>query len=154
MNASKKQGRSGPKSAQFRLEDQVGHLLRRAYQRASAHLADRLKPHDLTPMQFAALMRLRECGPLSQNELGRMISMPPANIHSMVGRLKKRGVLTTGRDPNDRRLILIDLSEEGARLTDALIPLDLQSSADALAPLAPAERKTFLALLRKLALGE
>jgi len=143
--------KTGAGTGDFRLDDQVGHLLRRAYQRGSAYLAGRLRPYDLTPMQFAAIMRLRECGPLSQNELGRMISMPPANIHSLVGRLKKRGLIKTGRNPDDRRLILIDLSTKGRRMTHTLIPLDLQSSADTLAPLSPSEQVKFLALLRKLA---
>lgn len=147
----KRPKKTGMDTSDFRLDDQVGHLLRRAYQRASAHLAGHLRPHDLTPMQFAALMRLRESGPLSQNQLGRLISMPPANIHGLVGRLKKRDLIDTGRDPSDQRLVLIDLSAKGRRMARTLIPLDLRSTADALAPLPATERKTFLALLRKMA---
>lgn len=135
----------------FSIDERVGHLLRRAYQRASAHLATRLRPHELTPVQFAVLMRLRQKGELSQNQLGRLVSMPPGNIHGLVGRLAKRGLIETGSDSRDRRLVLISLSAEGVQLTEELLRLDLKATQDALAPLDPEERETFLKLLKRMA---
>lgn len=134
----------------FSIDDQVGHLLRLAYQRASAHLAERIRPYDLTPVQFATLMRLLEHGPLSQNQLGRLVSMPPANIHSLIGRLKKRNLVETNRSPDDKRLLVISLSATGRALGRKLIPLDQQSSEDALSPLTKAEREMLPKILRKL----
>ncbi|HXK53187.1 MAG TPA: MarR family transcriptional regulator [Hyphomicrobiales bacterium] len=136
---------------EFSIDDRVGHLLRRAYQRASAHLAVRLRALSLTPVQFAVLMRLHERGQLSQNQLGRLVSMPPGNIHGLVGRLAKRGLIVTDNDPNDRRLVLISLSPEGAGLTDELIKLDLEATKDALSPLEPHEQEIFLKLLKRMA---
>src|SRR3984893_7468549 len=95
--------------AEYRLEDQVGFLLRRAYQRASSNLIDRIGPHDLTAAQFATLARLYERGPLSQNLLGRLVAMEPANIRDVVLRLKKRRLVLTRRDPGDGRLIVVSL---------------------------------------------
>ena len=46
----------------FRLDVQIGHLLRQAYRTASAHLAQRLAAHNLKPQQFATLARLRDAG--------------------------------------------------------------------------------------------
>jgi DNA-binding MarR family transcriptional regulator len=135
----------------FSIDDRVGHLLRRAYQRASTHLATRLRPHELTPVQFAVLMRLRQKGELSQNQLGRLVSMPPGNIHGLVGRLVKRGLIETGPDSRDRRLLLITLSPEGDHLTEELLRLDLEATRDALAPLEPDEQELFLALLKRMA---
>ena len=60
----------------FRLDDQIGHLLRKAYQAASAHFAQRLRPYNLKPQQFATLARLRELGPSPQNRLGEAAGMP------------------------------------------------------------------------------
>ena len=135
----------------FSIDERVGHLLRRAYQRASAHLASRLRPHELTPVQFAVLMRLRQKGELSQNQLGRLVSMPPGNIHGLVGRLAKRGLIETGSDSRDKRLVLISLSREGERLTEELLRLDLEATQDALSPLEPKEREIFLKLLKRMA---
>jgi hypothetical protein len=69
----------------YRLEDQVGFLLRRAYQRVSSNLIERIGPSDLTAPQFATLARLYERGTLSQNLLGRLVAMEPANIRARPG---------------------------------------------------------------------
>ncbi len=49
--------KAGPASgAGYRLEAQVGHLLRRAHQRASATFAKHIGDPQITPTQFAALV--------------------------------------------------------------------------------------------------
>src|ERR1700737_1352327 len=105
----------------YRLEDQVGFLLRRAYQRASSNLIERIGPHDLTAPQFATLARLYERGTLSQNLLGRLVAMGAANIRDVVQRPKKRRLLSTRRDPDDARLILVGLTPTGMSLVQDLL---------------------------------
>jgi DNA-binding MarR family transcriptional regulator len=138
-------------SDSFKLDDQVGHLLRRAYQRAAAYLAARIRRYDLTPVQFATLVRLWEQGALSQNQLGRLVAMPPANIHSLVRRLEARGLVRRAADDTDKRLLNVSLTDEGRRLVEQLIPLDMESTEDALSALDAGERETLYRLLRKLA---
>jgi DNA-binding MarR family transcriptional regulator len=135
----------------FQLDDQVGHLLRRAYQRASSHLAGRIRKFDLTPVQFATLVRLWEHEQLSQNQLGRLVAMPPANIHTLVRRLEARGLVRRAADDADKRLLNVSLTEEGRKLVTEMIPLDMASTEDALAVLDPGEREILYKLLRKLA---
>jgi DNA-binding MarR family transcriptional regulator len=135
---------------EFRLDEQVGHLLHHAYHRASAHFARRLRPYRLKPRQFATLARLREMGPTSQNCLGEAVGMARANIHAMVERLQARGFVTTSADPADARRRIVELSGKGGDLLDELIPLDLDSTADALAAFDADERRTLYALLRRI----
>jgi MarR family transcriptional regulator, lower aerobic nicotinate degradation pathway regulator len=137
----------------YRLEDQVGFLLRRAYQRASSNLVERIGPHDLTAPQYATLARLYERGTLSQNRLGRLVAMEPANIRDVVLRLKKRRLVTCKRDPNDGRLNLVSLTPSGVRLIEELIPVEVESTAFTLAPLNAAERRTLYDLLERLSDG-
>ena len=59
------------------LEDQIGYLLRRAHQRASA-IFQEIMTEGLTPPQFAALVKIRDFGTVSQNRLGRSVAMDPA----------------------------------------------------------------------------
>jgi DNA-binding MarR family transcriptional regulator len=134
----------------YRLDDQVGHLLRRAYQRASSHLAGRIRSLDLTPVQHATLIRLWEFGPLSQNQLGRLVAMPPANIHALVRRLEARGLLRRDPSPKDKRLLTVSLTESGRAMAESLVPLDTAATADALKPLDAAEREQLYAILKKL----
>ena len=134
----------------YRLDDQVGHLLRRAYQRASGQLASRIRVHDLTPVQHATLIRLWELGPLSQNQLGRVVAMPPANIHSLVRRLEARGLVRRDPSDKDKRLLTVSLTDEGRRLAQDLIPLDAASTEAALKMLNQGERDALYAILKKL----
>jgi MarR family transcriptional regulator, lower aerobic nicotinate degradation pathway regulator len=135
----------------YRLEDQVGFLLRRAYQRASSNLIDRIGPYDLTAPQFATLARLYERGPLSQNLLGRLVAMEPANIRDVVLRLKKRRLVTTRRDPDDGRLIVVALSASGLSLVEQLLPIEIECTARTLAKLDTNEKEILYDLLGRLA---
>lgn len=135
----------------YRLDDQIGHLLRRASQRASANLSNRLVDHGLTTPQYVVLARLAETGAVSQNRLGRLVAMEPANIHGIVGRLAERGVVTTVPDPADRRRLLVSLTPRGSELIDQVRPLAAEASATTTAPLTGADRDALIALLRRLA---
>jgi MarR family transcriptional regulator, lower aerobic nicotinate degradation pathway regulator len=137
----------------YRLEDQVGFLLRRAYQRASSNLIDRIGPYDLTAPQFATLARLYERGTLSQNLLGRLVAMEPANIRDVVLRLKKRRLVMTRRDPDDGRLILVSLTPSGMSLIKELLPIEIECTAKTLAGLNANEKRLLYELLGRLADG-
>lgn len=135
---------------EYRLEDQVGHVLRRAHQRHAAIFQDGMDELQLTPTQFAALAKISDVGEVSQNQLGRLTAMDPATIQGVIQRLEARKLLARQPDPKDRRCTVLSLTVEGrALLADALIRARRITEAT-LAPLPPAERQTLLALLRKL----
>ena len=64
-------------ASEYRLDDQVGFLLRVAMQRHTSIFMSRIIK-GLTQTQFAALAKLREVGPRSQNQLGRLIYLDAA----------------------------------------------------------------------------
>ncbi len=134
----------------YRLEDQVGHVLRRAHQRHAAIFQDGMNDLQLTPTQFAALAKISDVGEVSQNQLGRLTAMDPATIQGVIQRLEARNLIGRQPDPSDRRCTLLTLTIEGrALLTDAVACARRITEAT-LAPLSPAERQSFLVLLRKL----
>src|SRR5262245_21774967 len=141
-----------PKSAQddYILTEQVGHLLRRAHQRHTAIFQDMIGQAQLTPTQYAALVKIRDCGEVSQNELGRMTAMDPATIQGVIQRLQARALIERRADPHDRRCTLLSLSDSGRALTERAIERGKAITAATLEPLEEAERAAFLALLRKL----
>ena len=75
------------------LDEQVGFLLRVAMQRHTAIFTSRMI-EGLTQTQFAALAKLHEVGPCSQNHLGRLICLDAATIKGVVDRLGARGFVT------------------------------------------------------------
>ena len=132
------------------LEDQIGHLLRRAHQRASAIFMARFAALQLTPTQYAALIKIRDEGEVSQNRLGRLTAMDPATMKGVIDRLEKRGLIVSKADPTDRRRTLWRLTRDGRGLLGRALTAGVATSAETLTPLSPKEQKAFLALLSRL----
>lgn len=138
-------------TAEYRLEDQVGYWLRRAYQRHMAIFASVMSDLDLTSVQFAALVKLRDMKAVTQTELGRLIGIDRATISGVVSRLQKRGLLQFRLDPLDRRSRIIALTPAGEALLVEALQRTEQVGDDTLAPISEAERAALREMLRKLA---
>lgn len=132
------------------LEDQIGFLIRRAHQRASAIFEQVMDGMDVTPVQYAALAKLHDLGPTSQNQLGRMVGIDPATMFGVAGRLAKRGLVAPSVDPNDARLVLLTLTESGFATVQAMKALGPEVTRRTLAPLSANEAETLLALLGRI----
>ncbi len=131
------------------LDDQVGFWLRIALQRHRAIFTSKMT-HDVTPIQFAAMAKLLEVGPCSQNHLGRLIYVDPATIKGVVDRLCKRGFLTIQIDPNDLRRREVALSDKGRQLAKVTTKVASAITAETLVPLNKNEQRQIIALLMKL----
>ena len=137
-----------PKQDKFpSLDDRVGHLLRRAYQKASTNLARHLRESGLTVPRYTVLHRLREFGAISQNRLGRLVAMEPGNIHDIIRALKAKNLVITRPDPDDSRRRLVELAPDGVTLIDNLVKIGEQATNETFAPLSQSERRKLNALL-------
>ena len=131
----------------YTLEDQVGFLLRRANQRHSAIFQNCFGGSGLTALQFSALVKIRDEGRVSQNQLGRLTHMDPATIMGVISRLTKRGLIRKGSDNNDKRKTVIMLTADAMTLIESLEGTAHQVTAETLEPLSPNEQKTLMRLL-------
>jgi DNA-binding MarR family transcriptional regulator len=131
------------------LDDQIGFILRQVWQR-HANIFARDIGTNLTPTQWAALSKLAEAGPCSQNQLGRLTAMDVATIKGVIDRLTARGLTETSSDPNDGRRLLVSLTRAGQQLADKTAANALAITKETLSPLDAKERETLLALLDKL----
>ena len=132
----------------YRLDDQIGYVLRRVTQRHLAIFAAAIP--EVTTTQFAVLARLAEIGPQSQNHLGRETAMDAATIKGVVDRLAKLGLVATNADPADRRRLTVSLTEAGERLFAERVPTALSVSADTVSPLTQEEARLLKDLLMRL----
>ena len=145
-------GAADPKpaaSGQYVLDDQVGFLMRVAMQRHTAIFMSRMI-EALTQTQFAALAKLLEVGPCSQNHLGRLICLDAATIKGVVDRLGGRGFVTALADPKDRRRRAVALTPRGREVTEAAIRVAAKITAETLVPLTADEQRMVVKLLKKL----
>lgn len=138
-----------PGKLPYVLDEQVGFILRQVWQRHSSIFARDIGIN-LTPTQWAALSKLAETGPCSQNQLGRLTAMDVATIKGVIDRLTARGLTETSQDPEDGRRLLVSLTRAGQQLAEKLAPNALAITRETLAPLDAKERETLMALLDKL----
>lgn len=131
------------------LDEQVCFLLRVAMQRHTSIFTGRMI-EALTQTQFAALSKLYEVGPCSQNHLGRLIFLDAATIKGVVDRLGTRGFLTALNDPKDRRRRAVALTNRGRLVTQAAMRVAAEITVATLAPLTAEEQRTLARLLKKL----
>lgn len=138
-----------PVKPPYVLDEQVGFILRQVWQRHSAIFSREIGTN-ITPTQWAALSKLAEAGPCSQNQLGRLTAMDVATIKGVIDRLTARGLTETSQDPQDGRRLLVSLTRAGQQLAEKVAPNALAITRETLAPLDAREREILMALLNKL----
>ena len=131
------------------LDDQIGFILRQVSQRHAMIFARDIGA-DLTTAQWAALSKLAETGPCSQNQLGRLTAMDVATIKGVIDRLTARGLTETSADPEDGRRLRVSLTRAGQQMVEKVASNALAISRETLAPLDPREREILVALLDRL----
>jgi len=128
--------------------------------RLGAHLARRQEDvfgrFDLNRGEVGALSALRIAGSphrLSPTRLAKGLMLSSAGITSRIDRLERRGYVRRLDDPNDRRGVLIELTDEGLEVVDAAVAANTTSERTLLDRLDPAEIASLEGILRKLLAG-
>ena len=83
-------------------------------------LAARLADLDLTASEINALANLADGRGRTVSELGTAVGSRPTTLTGVLDRLERRGHITRGARPGDRRAVLIELTDSG-RLAAATI---------------------------------
>jgi DNA-binding MarR family transcriptional regulator len=86
--------------------------------------------------------------PLSPTTIAERLLVTTASTTSLLDTLERRGLLTRLPDPDDRRRLLVSLTEQGRQIVDEFLPEVVTLQTAVMAGLSDAERKR---LLRSLA---
>ena len=70
--------------------------------------------HELTPQQVGLLRMLGE--PVSMRELAEDRSCDPSNVTGLVDRAERLGLVARTPNPRDRRVRMLELTEDGRRM--------------------------------------
>ena len=133
---------------EYRLQDQIGFLLRKAQQRHVAIFAAHIP--EVTPPQFAALAKLGEVGETSQNQLGALVAMDAATIKGVIDRMRARGLVTVSKDEADKRRLMVSLTPEGRTALAGFLGQARQVTGETLSPLTAREAQQLARLLAKI----
>ena len=126
--------------------------LNRVRARFDEELAGVFARFDLSPADFAVIAVLRRQGApftCSQSALMARLALTSGTVSVRLARLEKKGIVER-RPGEDRRGVLVTLTERGARLFDEVAPEHLANEDVLLSSLTDAERGQLASLLRKL----
>ena len=133
----------------------VGRLFR------TTHLIDdllsrNLARHGLRPGWFDLLAALRRTGDPYELSPGRLIEetlLSSAGMTKRLDRMAEAGLVHRRPDPQDRRGVLVGLTERGKRVVEEALVTHLAAEDHVLGGLAPTDRRALDRLLRKLLAG-
>lgn len=133
------------------LETMPGHLIRRLQQISVARFTSRMAEAgiDLTAVQYAALLTLRDHPGLDQQTLAGMIAYDRVTIGGVIDRLVQKGFVNRETSPSDRRARVLMLSDNGGNALEVATPWVDQAQDDLISQLTSEERDNFLMLLQK-----
>jgi DNA-binding MarR family transcriptional regulator len=103
--------------------------------------------------EVGVLSALRIAGPphrLSPTRLFKGLMLSSAGITSRLDRLEGRGLVRRMRDPDDRRGVQVELTDEGARILEEAVTANTQSERELVSGLSADELTDLAALLKKL----
>ncbi|MFD7165327.1 MarR family winged helix-turn-helix transcriptional regulator [Streptomyces violascens] len=111
---------------------------------------------DLALSESSVLARLDSYGPDSPGALAELEGVRPQAMATTLAALEERGLVSRGRDANDRRRAVITVTEAGRKMTADRRSVSVQRMAAAIdEEFTPTERRELLALLALLdRLGE
>lgn len=126
--------------------------------RATESINNRLNKHlaevDLTVSQFGTLEALYHLGPLNQRAIAEKLLKSGGNITMVIDNLEKSGYVMRKKDPQDRRAVLIHLTEKGDEFINEFFPKHLDKIKQEFSILTDSEKKDLAAMCKKLGLQE
>jgi DNA-binding MarR family transcriptional regulator len=137
----------------FTSQQSIGYLLKMSQSLVHDRAAAAFAGHDLSFMQWIALMVLREKGSQTASELCRYMRHDNGALTRMLDLLEERGYVQRERSEEDRRVVKLQLTAAGKRKVTELMPLVVESLNETLADFSKAEFAELLRLLDKLVSG-
>jgi MarR family transcriptional regulator, 2-MHQ and catechol-resistance regulon repressor len=108
---------------------------------------------ELTESQFGTLETLYHLGAMSQTEICGKLLKSSGNTTLVVDNLEKRGLVQRQRDENDRRVVMVQLTEAGRGLIADLFPVHAVVVSEEMGVLSVEEQRQLGELCRKLGKG-
>ena len=101
----------------------IGYKVKLVSQLMYRDFLERLEPYGLTPFHYLVLCCLWQEDGLSTSGIADKLKQLGATLTGVVDRMESRNLVYRERDPNDRRVVRIWLTEEGKQLMQILPPI-------------------------------
>ncbi len=125
----------------------------RAADTLSARLLEKKSHGGLSISQFGTLEALYHLGPMLQKEIGEKILKSSGNITMVIDNLEKKGFVQRVRDADDRRCMVVSLTDRGRKEIKEILPDHVNDIVQMFRVLDAEEQEELGALCRKLGRG-
>lgn len=85
-----------------------------------SHSREALAPWEINPSHLRALQVMARHGAVRLRDLADHLRIAPRSATEVVDGLESRGLVQRRPDPDDRRAILVELTDEGRRVMSAI----------------------------------
>ena len=109
-----------------------------------------LAPWDIAPSQFRALRVLKRHGVMRLSELADHLRIAARSATEVIDALEARDLVGRRPDPADRRATLVEVTEHGISVLDAVSAARGTEAERVFGRLSPADRADLTRILRKL----
>ncbi len=109
-----------------------------------------LAPWEITPAHLRALRTLKRRGTMRLSELSEHLHIAPRSTTEVVDALESRGLVRRRADSGDRRATLVEVTEPGVALLDAIRAARGTEAERVFSRLSPADRADLARILAKL----
>src|ERR1700704_1689895 len=99
-----------------------GYLFRRMQQIALSIFVEECKAHDLTPVQFAALVAIHTHPGIDATRLSAVIAFDRSTLGNVIERLEAKNYIERKPSREDKRVKLLYLTKTGAGLLRDIMP--------------------------------
>ena len=124
--------------------------LRQIIRAVDLHSRQLLGQHKVTGPQLITLLTVENYGPVTATAIAGHIHLSPSTVIGILDRLETKGVIRRNRDPKDRRLVQVSLTELGEVLArNAPSPLQ-DTLAEAMGKLPETELATIAESLERI----
>lgn len=132
------------------LETLVGYNARRAALVIIGEFMERMAVYDLRTVDFSVLSLITHNPGITSKQLCNTLGIQAPNLVSMVNALEQRELIKRLPHPNDGRAMGLHLTELGEKTVRRAEKTAAELEQDVTAKLSPQERKTLMALLKKI----
>jgi DNA-binding MarR family transcriptional regulator len=134
----------------YRSRDSIGYLVRRAGNLMTTRVEAAFADHEITFAQWLVLMKLRDGLATTAAEISRDMCHDSGALTRVIDQLAQRGLLERQRSKEDRRTIILSLTERGLETVNGLVPTVVGLLNMALVDFTDEEASTLTRLLSKL----
>ncbi|MGF1506454.1 MAG: MarR family winged helix-turn-helix transcriptional regulator [Anaerolineae bacterium] len=124
--------------------------LTRASHSVATYINGLIASYGLTESQFGTLEALYHLGPMCQGDIAAKVLRSSGNMTTVIDNLLRDGFVSKRRDPNDRRQVIVSLTDKGRALIDEVFPHHVGAIVERLNVLTPEEQDTLADLCKKL----